>query len=102
MTVLLPSDITIAEVQQPTDARIDEAAALTDALQEAGERANINLRMLTPPVVRGVDGRELRLMRAIIKASWLCAGVTYVATDAHGALAGYSQWIPPGRDLFDS
>lgn len=43
-------------------------------------------------------------MSAIIRASWLCegAGETYVALDEDGTLVGYSQWIPPGRDLWDS
>ena len=43
-------------------------------------------------------------MRAVIKASWLCegAGETYVALDENDTLVGYSQWIPPGRDLWDS
>lgn len=43
-------------------------------------------------------------MCAVIKASWLCegAGETYVALDENDTLVGYSQWIPPGRDLWDS
>ena len=43
-------------------------------------------------------------MRAVIKATWLCegAGETYVALNENGALVGYSQWIPSGRDLWDS
>lgn len=43
-------------------------------------------------------------MRAIIRATWLCegAGEMYVALDETSTLVGYSQWIPPGRDLWDS
>ncbi|TFY55921.1 hypothetical protein EVJ58_g7946 [Rhodofomes roseus] len=95
-TVVLPSNITILEVKQPTEAMIDQAVKLTNALQ------------VGDPSCKAWTGGNLELlpllMRSIIKATWLCegAGVTYVATDEEGTLVGYSQWIPSGRDLFDS
>lgn len=64
--------------------------------------------MHADPSCKAWTGGNLSLlplfMRAIIKATWLCegAGITYVATDTDGTLVGYSQWIPVGRDLFDS
>ncbi|EPS99243.1 hypothetical protein FOMPIDRAFT_1164163 [Fomitopsis schrenkii] len=75
---------------------IDAAVELTAALQQGD------------PSCKAWTGGNLSLlplfMRAIIKATWLCegAGITYVATDTDGTLVGYSQWIPVGRDLFDS
>ncbi|KAH9915531.1 uncharacterized protein B0H18DRAFT_1041282 [Fomitopsis serialis] len=96
MTVLLPSNVKISEVKEPTEEMIDQALKLTNALQEGD------------PSCKAWTGGNLELlpllMRAIIKATWLGegAGDTYVATDENGTLVGYSQWIPSGRDVFDS
>ncbi|KAH9926394.1 uncharacterized protein B0H18DRAFT_1118898 [Fomitopsis serialis] len=92
-----PPQINILEVKEPTDAMIDQAVELTVLLEAKDQSCK---------VWTGGNPAELLpiLMRSIIKATWLCegAGETYVATDENGTLVGYSQWIPPGRDLWDS
>ncbi|KAH9837915.1 uncharacterized protein C8Q71DRAFT_857088 [Rhodofomes roseus] len=95
-TIVLPSNITISEVKEPTEEMIDQAVKLTNALQ------------VGDPSCKAWTGGNLELlpllMHAIIKATWLWegAGITYVATDENGVLVGFSQWLPLGQDLFGS
>ncbi|EPS99419.1 hypothetical protein FOMPIDRAFT_1050695 [Fomitopsis schrenkii] len=93
--MLLPN-IRIVEVKEPTDAMIEQAVEVTALVLKDDDSCFI--------WTGGKPELLPEFMSAIIRASWLCegAGETYVALDEDGTLVGYSQWIPPGRDLWDS
>ncbi|KAH6896135.1 hypothetical protein BKA70DRAFT_786500 [Coprinopsis sp. MPI-PUGE-AT-0042] len=82
---------TVKRVENPTDEEIEVSVDLfVDLMSE--DRS-----------VQSLVGSNAALIPLMIRAMlWAGAleGEYYIATDEAGNFAGYSMWMPPGRDLF--
>ncbi|OBZ73322.1 hypothetical protein A0H81_06837 [Grifola frondosa] len=89
---MVPSNLTIQELSNPTEEFVEEAAKLFSIL------------MVADPAAIALTGGNIGLIptmaRAMIKPAALLAGDVYTATDENGVLIGFTIWIRPGEVLF--
>ncbi|KZT08580.1 uncharacterized protein LAESUDRAFT_723445 [Laetiporus sulphureus 93-53] len=91
---MLSSNVTVQYVSEPTEDLVEEAVKVFSDLMPEDP--------LTISLVAG-DRRLIPTMaRAMIKPIALVVGDMYTATDESGKLAGFTLWLPPGRNLYDT
>ncbi|KZT03169.1 uncharacterized protein LAESUDRAFT_729408 [Laetiporus sulphureus 93-53] len=89
-----PSNITVQYVSEPTEDLVEEAVKVFSDLMPEDP--------LAVSLVVGDRSLISSMARAMIKPIALVVGDMYTATDESGKLAGFTLWLPPGRNLYDT
>ncbi|KAI0938554.1 hypothetical protein AcV5_000206 [Taiwanofungus camphoratus] len=91
---MAPPNVTVKQVERPSETLVEEAIQLFSALMPA-DPAAISF-------TAGDISRISDMARAMIKPIALVAGEMYTATDEDGALVGFTLWLPPGRNVWET
>ncbi|EIW52681.1 uncharacterized protein TRAVEDRAFT_53125 [Trametes versicolor FP-101664 SS1] len=89
----------------PANIRIQQVTSPSDDLLKAAAQIYVDTLQGDPTLVGATAGHlehAPEIILAVLTPIARVCGELYAATDADGALVGFSAWVPPGRSTFDT
>ncbi|KAL6306348.1 hypothetical protein BKA93DRAFT_153734 [Sparassis latifolia] len=108
---MAPQNLTILQVEKPTEAMVDEAVKIFCNLMMDGLSSPDSPDIIvnqqchsTDPLCIALSGGDRELIpespRAMMNSLAFIAGEMYTATDENGVMVGFTFWTKPGKCMF--